>query len=67
MKNELEYWDIDKCNETYLNSPLCDPIDFYSITIDKWINVLALAIIAIGVHTFAYLSLARIAKKFRIN
>ncbi|OMJ95108.1 hypothetical protein SteCoe_1650 [Stentor coeruleus] len=67
MKNELQYWDIETCNLQNNNSPLCDPIKFYSITIDKWINVLALAIIAVGVHLFAYLSLAKIAKKFRIN
>ena len=63
MQNELQYWNKDQCG----TEPVCDPIHFYSITIPMWINVLALSIICIGVHFFAYLSLARIAKKYRIT
>lgn len=63
MQNELEYWKQEDCG----TNPLCDPLKFYSITIPMWHNVLALSCICIGVHFLAYLSLARIAKKFRIS
>ena len=69
MLNDLEYWVIEDCTgySSTNPNPLCDPVNFYSITISKWYNVLALAIISIGIHFFAYLSLAMIAKKYRIN
>ena len=63
MQNELQYWNKDDCG----TEPVCDPLNFYSITIPMWINVLALSIICIGVHFLAYWSLARIAKKYRIT
>ena len=67
MLNELEHWSPSEC---YIQSPgnqLCDPISFYSITIPKWYNILYLSIICVVVHFLAYLSLAIIAQKFRIN
>ena len=71
MASELEGHDDDywnSCTEnSSTNDPMCDPIDFYSITIPKWHNVLALSCIAIITHFFAYLYLALLAKKFRVN
>jgi ABC-type multidrug transport system ATPase subunit/ABC-type multidrug transport system permease subunit len=70
MINEFEsWWEESVCNaqdSTGFNS-LCDPLNYYSITIGKWENILALSIITIGVHFFAYLSLSLVAKRFRIN
>lgn len=71
MSSELEGRDDDYwtgCTEdSETNDPMCDPLDFYSITISKWHNVLALSCIAIITHFFAYLYLNLLAKKFRVN
>lgn len=71
MINELEhndndYWDECKNgNDKFFE--LCDPIEFYSIKISKWHNVLALCCIAIITHVLAFLYLYKISKKYRVN
>jgi ABC-type multidrug transport system ATPase subunit len=75
MYNELEghdddYWQECDGNNTgskKINLDMCDPLDFYSITIPKWHNILALSCIAIITHSLAFLFLNLIAKKYRVN
>ena len=72
MINELDDYDEDHwdgCGEGEENygSDMCDPLDFYSIYISKWNNVLLLVSIAVTTHFFAYVCLALIAQKYRVN
>jgi len=64
MQNEFDTWDESQCSES-TPSPYCDPIDFYNITISMWTNILILTCLAVGVHILSYLSLYRLARKFR--
>jgi ABC-type multidrug transport system ATPase subunit len=72
MINELDDWDEDHwdgCDtgEEYEQSDMCDPLDFYSIEIDKWDNVLILLLIASITHFLSYVVLAIIAQKYRVK
>ncbi|CAG9311395.1 unnamed protein product [Blepharisma stoltei] len=62
MINEFNTWDQAKCG----SNPMCDPNDFYDLKISLGMNILALAILAIGTHGFAYLCLVKLARKFRL-
>jgi ABC-type multidrug transport system permease subunit len=72
MINEFEIFDDDHFNGCEKKPHtqqlvLCDPVDFFNIDIPKWHNVLALFMITIIMHFLAYLSLRKLAKKFRVN
>ena len=77
MYNELEghhgdYWNdcnmkATDVNTKKVNMDMCYPLDFYSITIPKWQNVLALSCIAIITHLMAFMFLRTIAKKYRVS
>ena len=72
MINELDDYDEDhwdECGEgeDYESSDMCDPLDFYSIYISKWSNVMILLIIAAVTHFLSYVVLAVIAQKYRVN
>ena len=72
MINELEdydndHWDGCDEGEEYENSDMCDPLDFYSVYISKWGNVLLLLLIACITHFLSYVVLAIIAQKYRVN
>ena len=72
MINELDdydedHWDGCEEGEEYEESDMCDPLDFYSIYIGKWNNVLILLLIAAVTHFLSYVVLAVIAQKYRVN
>ena len=72
MINELDdydedHWDGCEEGEEYEESDMCDPLDFYSIYIAKWNNVLILLLIAAVTHFLSYVVLAVIAQKYRVN
>ena len=71
MISELEHRDDDYWNgcdvPSELRDEICDPLDFFSITISKWNNVIILACMSIMIHaaTIGYLYI--IAKKYRVS
>ena len=72
MINELDDYDEDHWDgcgegEEYESSEMCDPLDFYSIYISKWNNILLLLLIASVTHFLSYVVLAIIAQKYRVN
>ena len=77
LYNEFEghhgdYWNECSLNASQVNSgrinmDMCYPLDFYSITISKWHNVLALSCIAIITHLMAFMFLRRTANKYRVR
>lgn len=66
MINEFNTWDQQKCLSHDPYSPLCDPNNFYSLNISLGMNILALSILALATHLFAYYCLIRLANKFRL-
>lgn len=71
MISEIEYHDDDYWNgcdvPSELRDEICDPIDFFSITISKWNNVLILACMSIMIHAATIGYLYVIAKKYRVS
>jgi len=71
MISEIEYHDNDYwegCDiPEDLQPSICDPLDFFSITISKWHNVLILACMSILIHLCSIGYLYILAKKYRVN
>jgi hypothetical protein len=72
MINEFESYgdnEFDGCDAEIHTGKLvlCDPIDFFSIKISKWHNILALSMIGVIVHLLSYLLLNKLAKKYRMT
>ncbi|CAG9311383.1 unnamed protein product [Blepharisma stoltei] len=62
MINEFNTFDRTKCGD----DPMCDPNDFFDLDRPMWVLFMCMAILIVLTHFAAYLSLVKLARKFRL-